>query len=370
MIVPFNDLVSLNKAHKDSFHYVLSTLIDSGEFISGSYVHKFEQLFSDFHNAKHCIGVGNGGDALELIFDAYIKCGKLTIGDKILVPANTFIASIFSILNLGLVPVLCDPDPLTFNLSIERIKVTFQNNDKVKAILSVNMYGRPCNIPKIREFCDEKNILFFEDCAQSHGASFNDTLVGSISDASAFSFYPGKNLGALGDAGCVLTNNTEIANIINSVKNYGSAEKYVHNYVGRNSRLDNLQAGFLIEKLKFIKDDIEKRNIIANQYYDGIINPLVTLPKREFNILHVYHLFVVLVNKRDKFQEYLKSNGIDTIIHYPIHPSKQLSLKKIDTTDLSVSEKICNTVISLPIYPTMSLASVDFVVDIINKYKE
>jgi dTDP-4-amino-4,6-dideoxygalactose transaminase len=371
-MINFLDLKDINLRQKEDFLKAFEKVLNSGWFILGESEKKFETEFANFCGVKNCIGVANGLDALILIFEGYKELGIMNKGDEVIVPSNTYIATILAISRAGLTPVLVEPAIDTFlideNLIEEKI------NAKTKAILPVHLYGRLCNMTAINSIGKKYNLKVIEDCAQSHGAKFNNIMCGNLADAAGFSFYPAKNLGALGDGGAVTTDDDELAEIIRALANYGSHRKYENGYKGFNSRLDEIQAAFLSIKLKNLDSDNSARREIAQYYLNHIKNDLITLPySKRTNIedLHsnVWHVFAVRVEEREKFQKYLAENGIQTVIHYPIPPHKQKAYSEWSNDSYPISEKIHEQIISLPIGPVMKPKDVETVCNVINCYK-
>ena len=365
-MIPFLDLKKVNAPYEITFQEKLKSVLDSSWYILGKEVTTFEVNFADYCGTKHCIGVGNGFDALVLIFKGYIQLGKLQKGDEVIVSANTYIASILAILEADLIPVLVEPKLETYNINPDLIseKITF----KTKAILVVHLYGQLAEMDKINEIAIQNNLIVLEDAAQAHGAVSDSRKAGNLSNAAAFSFYPGKNLGALGDGGAVTTNDAELAQIIQSIRNYGSEKKYYTDYIGMNSRLDELQAAFLNVKLPHLDAVNNARKAIANRYLVGIKNDKIILPFWDLSDNHVFHLFVIRTENREELQQYLLKNGIQTMIHYPIPPHKQKAFSNWNDLTFSVTEKIHDEVLSLPMSPIMKDDEVSFVISIINKY--
>lgn len=365
-MIKFLDLQKINAVYQESFQEKLKLVLDKGWFILGDEVQSFESNFASYCGTKYCIGVGNGLDALVLIFKGYIQLGKLQKGDEVIVPANTYIASILAILQADLIPVLVEPRLETYNINPDLIadKIT----TKTKAILAVHLYGQLAEMEKINAIAKEHNVLVIEDAAQSHGAASNHLKAGNLSDAAAFSFYPGKNLGALGDAGAITTNDDSLANVLYSLRNYGSEKKYHNEFIGTNSRLDELQAAFLNVKLPHLDSDNEKRRTIAKRYLSEIRNDKIILPTWDLSDNHVFHLFVIRTNNREQFQNYLSENEIETMIHYPIPPHKQKAFATWNSLSFPITEQIHNEVLSLPISPIMTTEEVDFVIETINNY--
>ncbi len=366
MKVPFLSLKEITDKNLDEIKEAMNRVIDSGWYLQGNENKKFEEDYSKYIGTKHCIGVANGLDALILIFRAYIELGLMKPGDEVIVPANTYIASILAISENGLVPILVEPDIETLEINPEKIEEAITS--RTKAILIVHLYGLCAYTEKIGELCKKYNLRLVEDNAQAHGCRFNDQRTGSIGDG-AHSFYPGKNLGALGDAGAVTTNDDDLAIEVRSLANYGSSKKYVFKYKGRNSRLDETNAAVLDVKLKYLDEDNEKRKAVAKQYIEKITNPLVRLPKYPKANENVFHVFPVLVEDRDEFQKYLADNEIQTIIHYPIPPHKQEAYKEWNNRSYPITEKIHEQELSLPISPTLKQEQVDYVIEVINNWR-
>ena len=373
-MIKFLDLQKINLAYQDQFQDKMKLILDKGWFILGEEIKTFETNFANYCGTKYCIGVGNGLDALVLIFKAYIQLGKLQKGDEVIVPANTYIASILAIIQADLVPVLVEPRLETYNINPDLIndKIT----TKTKAILAVHLYGQLAEMNAINNIAIQNNLIVVEDAAQAHGAvSIIPSTVeglfkkaGNLSHSVAFSFYPGKNLGALGDAGAITTNDDALAKVISTLRNYGSEKKYHNEYIGINSRLDELQAAFLNVKLPYLDADNIKRRSIAKRYLSEIKNNKINLPYWDLSNNHVFHLFVVRTKNRVALQEYLIQNEIETMIHYPIPPHQQKALAHWNSLSFSITEKIHNEVLSLPISPVMTAQDVNFIIEIINKY--
>ncbi|MCX3264081.1 DegT/DnrJ/EryC1/StrS family aminotransferase [Pedobacter agri] len=366
-MIKFLDLLSINQTYRKDLIIAFERVIDSGWYIMGKELATFEKDFAVYCQVKHAIGVANGLDALILIIRAYKELGIFKEGDEIIVPANTYIASILAISANNLVPVLVEPDIKTYNLDPSLIE---QNvTERTVAILPVHLYGQLCNMDEILAIANKHNLKVIEDCAQSHGAK--DTtgkVAGSFGNASGFSFYPGKNLGALGDAGAITTNDDELAETLKALLNYGSHEKYKNLFKGVNSRLDELQAAFLSVKLQRLDYDTEIKRKIVNRYLAEIKNPKIKLPEIAHQESHVWHLFVIRTENRQHLQNYLKDNDIQTVIHYPIPPHKQEAYKEFAHLSLPISEKIHEQVISLPLSSVLTNEEVDHIIDILNKY--
>lgn len=368
MGVDFLNLKAVNNRFHKELKEACARVIDSGWYISGKELEAFEYNFAEYCGVKNAIGVANGLDALILTLRAWKEMGLLSEGDEVIVPANTYIASVLAITENKLKPLFVEPCPITFNLQADSIAKHITK--KTKAILAVHLYGQICEMDKIIQIAKENNLLVLEDSAQAHGASINNIKAGAWGNASGFSFYPGKNLGALGDAGMITSNDDEFSKVVRSIANYGSAKKYVNEYKGVNSRLDEIQAAMLNVKLKYLSYDIELRRTIAKEYRAGINNELIVNPKVMNEDSHVWHLYVIKTNVREKLMNFLSSHGIQTLIHYPIPPHKQLAYKEYNTLDLRLTETIHNQVLSLPIDPTMNAESIEKVINCINEFKE
>jgi len=366
-MIKFQDLHKINARFEDEFKERFQHFLNSGHYILGNEVSTFENNYAKYCGTKYCVGVSNGLDALILIFKGYIELGLLKKGDEVLVPANTYIASIQSVILAGLTPVFIEPNEDTLNISVLEIEKYI--TPKVKAVLAVHLYGQLADMETIQHIATTHELIVVEDAAQAHGAiSSNELKAGNLSDAAAFSFYPSKNLGALGDAGAITTANEPLANIIRELRNYGSSEKYVNNLLGFNNRLDEVQAMFLNIKLKLLDADNQKRRVIANQYLSEINNDKIKLPYYNQSKNHVFHQFVILVPLRDEFINYLKSHQVETLIHYPIAPHKQKALSDFETLKLPVTEYIHETIVSLPISPVMSEDEVRQIIHLVNSF--
>lgn len=370
-MIPFLSLKDVTALHGAEINEAVTRVVNSGWYLQGKENEKFESNYSKFIGTKYTIGCANGLDALIWIFRAYIEMGVMQPGDEVIVPANTYIATILAITENGLKPVLVEPKLNTLEIDDDLIEAAI--TPKTKAVAIVHLYGRNAYTDKIGALCKKYNLKLVEDNAQAHGCKHTDGRVtGSIGDAAGHSFYPGKCLGALGDGGAVTTNDEELAKAIRALANYGSQKKYVFKYTGRNSRLDEIQAAVLDVKLKYLNEDNAHRQQMAKLYYEGIKNPLISLPDRLDDAQNVYHLFPIFCERRDELQAYLKENAVGTVIHYPIPPFKQECYSKEgwNTPQLSlpITEKIHDTELSLPIGPTISIEEVLKVVDIINYF--
>ena len=365
-MIKFLDLQKINAQYKQDLKDVACRVIDSGWYLMGKELETFEKSYANLCNVKFALGVANGLDALRLIFKAYMQIGVLKKGDEVIVPANTYIASVLAITDNDLIPVFVEPNLETYNLDSNKIEAAV--TDKTKAILTVHLYGQNSIDDEMLEICSRHDLKLIEDAAQSHGAKWNDKISGGIGDAAGHSFYPGKNLGALGDAGAVTTNDKDLARTISALRNYGSEKKYENIYKGLNSRLDEIQAAFLSVKLKYIQKDIEARRKVANYYLENIKNPAFILPNDNNKEGHVWHLFVIRSSNREKLQNYLLEKGVQTLIHYPIPPHKQLAYKEMRHLSFPCAEKIHKEVLSLPLSPVMIKNDMDRVIKILNEY--
>jgi dTDP-4-amino-4,6-dideoxygalactose transaminase len=366
-MIKFLDLKPINDSFEPELSQSIKRVLNSGWYLLGNEVLNFEQEYAIYTETKYCVGVGNGLDALRLILKAYIEMGVMQEGDEIIVPANTYIASILAITDNRLVPVLVEPDINTYN--IDPFKIEEKITERTKGIMLVHLYGQNAMQPKIQQLVDKYNLKLIEDNAQASGAFYAENRTGSLGDAAAHSFYPGKNLGALGDGGAVTTNDEKLAKVIRAIANYGSNKKYVNDYQGLNSRLDEIQAAILRVKLKRLDDDNRKRQEIAKYYLENITNPEILLPKvSDYGNDHVWHLFVIRHKQRNKLQEYLLENEIQTLIHYPIPPHKQNAYEEWNDLSFPITEKIHNEVLSLPISPIMINDDFRRIVEIINLF--
>jgi len=371
-MIKFLDLQKINAQYADELKQAAAEVIDSGWFLLGERVKKFEQEYSEYTGAKHTIACANGLDALRLIIKAYIELGIMQEGDEVIVPANTYIASVLAITDNRLKPILVEPDIQTYNLDISLIEQHI--TPKTKAIMVVHLYGRTCWSERIEAIAKKYNLKIIEDNAQASGACyfFENGIkkrTGALGDAAGNSFYPGKNLGALGDSGAVTTNDDELAAVVRTIANYGSAEKYVNKYQGLNSRMDEIQAAFLSIKLKYLDTENEIRRGIANYYLENIKNKQITLPIVGMHKdSHVQHLFIIRTKERDKLQAYLADNDIQTLIHYPTPPHKQQCYKEWNNQLYPITEQIHNEVLSLPISQVMMKEETEKIICIVNKY--
>lgn len=366
-MIKFLDLQKINLAYQQEIENRLLITFRSGWYLLGNEVKQFEENLKNYIGCNHAVGVANGLDALRLILRAYIEIGVMQKGDEIIVPANTYIASILAISDNGLVPVLVEPDISTYNTDVSKIeeKIT----PKTKGIMIVHLYGRVVFSEELKKLAKKYNLKIVEDNAQSIGAEWNGIKTGNLGDAAGFSFYPGKNLGALGDGGAVTCNDDELAKAVRAIANYGSNQKYVNIYKGLNSRLDEIQAAVLDVKLQYIDRDNKRRREIAKQYIAEINNPKIILPEYPTDENeHVWHIFVVRTAERDNLQQYLAENNVQTLIHYPIPPHKQEAYKEWNNLSFPVTEQIHSEVLSLPISPVMNLKEVKVVIELMNKF--
>jgi dTDP-4-amino-4,6-dideoxygalactose transaminase len=365
-MIEFLNLKKINAQYQQELEAAANKVISSGWYILGNELKEFEKQFADYCGVKHCLGVANGLDALILILRAYKELGMMKNGDEVLVPANTYIASVLAISANDLIPVLVEPDPQTYNLDPGEIEKKITS--RTKAIIAVHLYGQVTEMKALKAIAEKYDLKLIEDAAQAHGAVYENKKTGSIGDAAGFSFYPGKNLGALGDAGAITTNNDQLADVLKALRNYGSHVKYENLYSGLNSRLDEMQAALLNVKLKYINSENARRRMIAERYLHEIKNPLVHLPVVKDMNAHVWHLFVVRVKDRSHFQDHLQKNNIQTLIHYPIPPHKQEVYKEWNTLSYPVTELIHREVLSIPMSPVLTEEEVTQIINTINLY--
>ena len=366
MNVPFLDLKAINKDCREQLIRAMTDVLDSGWYIQGQKLTEFEKKFAEYCGSKFCLGVANGLDALTLTLRAWKTMGKLKSGDEVIVPANTYIASILAITENDLVPILVEPNDETFNLCPENVKRSITLRTRV--LLPVHLYGQLADMPQLMEIASEHDLLVLEDSAQSHGAQIDGRKSGSWGDASGFSFYPGKNLGALGDAGAITTSDPELYEVLKALRNYGSHEKYKNIYQGVNSRLDEIQSAILSVKLGFLDDHITHRQKIANIYLDNVKNDTIRLPLVVSPEQHAWHLFVIRSSHRKELQQFLMDNGIQTLIHYPVPPHKQNAYPDLNNLKLPVTEKIHEQVLSLPMGPTLSVEEAIYITRVCNRF--
>lgn len=362
-MIPFLDLKRVNDIHQDALRVATDRVLQSGWYVLGQEVSTFEQAFGHYCGTRHCIGVANGLDALTLV----LKAWELAPGSEVIVPSNAYVASVLSVTQAGLVPVFVEPDPRTCLLDPARIEAALSSRTKV--ILPVHLYGRCCDMTPINAVAQQHGLRVLEDAAQAHGAAYGDRRAGNLGDAAGWSFYPSKNLGALGDAGAVTTNNDALADRLRALRNYGSAKKYVNEYVGHNSRLDELQAAILSAKLPRLDAENDRRRALARLYLSGITNPDIGLPPSDQIGQDVWHLFVVRHPRRDELREHLRQQGIATEVHYPIPPHHQRAYTQFAHLSLPISEQLHREVVSLPLNPTLTNEDAAHIIDAINQYK-
>lgn len=362
MEIAYSNFRKMHEPLKQDFLNCYNEVFDSQWFIGGNTLHRFEKEFADFCGAEYCVGMGNGLDALQLMLRA-CNIGK---GDEVIIPSNTFIATALAVSYVGAVPVMVEPTLHDLEINPDLIEAAITPN--TKGIIAVHLYGRMCNMTRIKEIADKHNLYLFEDCAQAHGAKHAGKMAGTFGDVGAYSFYPGKNLGAFGDAGAVITNNEELAEKMRAIGNYGSYRKYQHDLMGVNSRLDDLQAGFLSVKLKHLDEWTVERVRIAKLFYSGIHNSKIRLP--EYTEENVYHIFPIFCNERDQLQAFMSEKGIQCLIHYPIaiHLQKAYSGMKKHVGDYPIAEEICATELSIPLYPGLSEEEIQYIIDCLNAF--
>ncbi|EPF69381.1 DegT/DnrJ/EryC1/StrS family aminotransferase [Acinetobacter rudis] len=370
-MIPFLDLKNINQQYRAELIEACTQVIDSGWYIGGKYLEQFEQNFAAYCGSQYAIGVANGLDALILTLRAWKELGKLQSGDEVLVPSNTYIASILAISANDLTPILVEPDPQGFNLDPQKIEAAI--TAKTKVILPVHLYGQLAQMPEIMTIAKKHKLLVLEDAAQAHGAQIQGLKAGVWGDAAGFSFYPGKNLGALGDAGAITTNDAELAMMLRALRNYGSHEKYKNLVQGVNSRLDEIQAAMLDVKLKYLDVEITQRRAIANVYLTQIENSLIQLPLQNIDALtykqHVWHLFVIQTPHRQALQQYLEAHGVQTLIHYPIPPHQQQAYREWNHLSFPISEQLHSQVLSLPLGPTLSIEDAEKIAQLCNAFR-
>lgn len=366
-MIKFLDVHKMNLRVKEDLTAAFTNVMDSGTYIMGEQLERFEQEFAAYCGTTYCVGVGTGLDALSLIFRAYIELGNLKEGDEVMVPSNTFIASVMAISNCNLKPILIEPDLNSFTIDIHNIEAAI--TAKTRAIMPVHLYGYVCDMEAISEIAKKHGLLVIEDAAQAHGAHYNNKRAGALADAAGFSFYPAKNMGALGDGGAVLTENKELEKCIKALRNYGSELKYRHAYISINSRLDELQAALLRIKLKRLDDDNGKRRTIAKQYLKNIDNNEIIVPSWDFSERHVFHLFVIRCKSRNKLKAYMDKQGIQTAIHYPIPIHRQEAYKHLNHLSLPIAEQISKEVLSLPMSPVLKEEEITYICQKLNAYE-
>ena len=369
--IPYLPLKELNARHATEMKEAMAEVVDSGWYLRGEQTRRFEQEYAQYIGTRYCVGCGNGLDALTLIFRAYKELGILHEGDEVIVPANTYIASILAITENNLTPILVEPRIDTFQIDDSLIEQHITK--KTKAILLVHLYGYCAYTEKIAKLCNNYHLLLIEDNAQAHGCNYQLSIInyqfkktGSLGNVAGHSYYPGKNLGALGDGGAVTTDDEQLAEVVRALGNYGSSKKYHFDYLGKNSRLDELQAALLRVKLKYLDQDNERRQQIALRYIREISNPLLRLPSEEYTKNSVHHIFPVLCEQRDRLQEYLREHGVETIIHYPIPPHQQPCYAAWNTLQLPVTEQIHQQELSIPLHPLLTEEEITYIIDLLN----
>lgn len=365
-MIKFLDLQKITAQYSQEIHEAVDRVVDSGWYLQGNENDRFELSYSQYIGTKYTIGCANGLDALIWIYRAYIEMGIMHAGDEVIVPANTYIASILAISENGLKPILVEPNLDTYQIDDTKIEQVI--TDRTKSILIVHLYGQCAYTERIGELCKKYHLKLVEDNAQAHGCLYNGQKTGSLGDAAGHSFYPGKNLGALGDAGAVTTNDKELAGIVRAVANYGSTKKYVFTYIGRNSRLDEIQAAVLGVKLQYLDKDVKRRQEVARYYIDHINHPEIITPIVNDWEAHAFHIFPIRCRRRDELQQYLAEKGIQTIIHYPIPPHKQACYKEWELLSLPLTEQIHAEELSLPMSPVITVKEIEEVVAAINKF--
>lgn len=363
-MIAYLPLHKINDLHNEELRAAVNRVLDSGWYLNADATRQFETHYADYIGTRHCVGCGNGLDALKLILLAYMEMGVMQEADEVIVPANTYIASILAITACGLTPVLVEPDINTLQIDDARIERAITS--RTKAVMIVHLYGRCAYTQKIADICKKFNLKLIEDNAQAHGCTFEGQKTGSLGDAAAHSFYPGKNLGALGDAGAITTNDEELASLARALGNYGSSKKYVHDYKGCNSRIDEIQAAVLDVKLLYLDDENNRRKEIASLYINKVQNPLIHLPLSERD--SVWHIFPVFCERRDELQQYLRENGVETQIHYPIPPHKQQCFKEWNQQSFPITEQIHSQELSIPCHQAMTKEEVDMIIDLLNSF--
>lgn len=363
-MIAYLPLHKINDLHNEELRAAVNRVLDSGWYLNADATRQFEIHYAEYIGTPHCVGCGNGLDALKLILLAYMEMGVMQEGDEVIVPANTYIASILAITACGLTPVLVEPDINT--LQIDDARIERDITSRTKAVMIVHLYGRCAYTQKIADICKKFNLKLIEDNAQAHGCTFEGQKTGSLGDAAAHSFYPGKNLGALGDAGAITTNDEELASLARALGNYGSSKKYVHDYKGCNSRIDEIQAAVLDVKLLYLDDENNRRKEIASLYINKVQNPLIHLPLSERD--SVWHIFPVFCERRDELQQYLRENGVETQIHYPIPPHKQQCFKEWNQQSFPITDQIHSLELSIPCHQAMTKEEVDMIIDLLNGF--
>lgn len=365
-MISFLDLKKVNEKYQSEIEQAVLGVARSGWYILGEEVKQFEISFAGHCQVDHCVGIGNGLEAIKLILCAYKELGVMSDGDEVIVPANTYIATILAITESGLTPILVEPDIRTYN--IDPTKIEEKIASKTKAILPVHLYGLCCPMNEINQIAERHNLKVIADAAQAHGAIYKGSPVGTLCDATAFSFYPTKNLGALGDAGAITTNDIQLAEVVRALANYGTEAKYVNKYKGFNSRLDEMQAAVLSVKLKYLKEDTKYRQDMAIKYLNEIVSEQVTLPLVDTITEHAFHMFVIRSQRRDELQGYLLKQGVETQVHYPLPPHKQQAYKEWNNLSLPITERIHKEVLSLPLNTALTISEITEIIGCVNKF--
>ena len=365
-MIPFLDIKAINARFEAEFKAMFNNVLDTGYYILGSHLETFEKEYAVYCGVRYCLGVGNGLEALSLILKGYIALGKLKKGDEVLVPSNTFIASLLAIHDAGLVPVLIAPSPNTYNCDVTTLANAITS--KTKAIMQVHLYGQLASMSQIIDLAKKHEILLIEDAAQAHGAVQNGIKAGAFGDAAGFSFYPSKNLGALGDAGAITTNDESLYEVVKKIRSYGASKKYYHEVIGQNSRMDEIQAAMLSIKLKRLDEDNDKRRIVASYYNTHINSNKIIKPVVTHEEGHVYYAYVIRCKSRDALQEYLKDHGVGTLIHYPVQLSDQKALQEMKLESFPVDHELTSEILSLPISPVQTQEQTATIVELINKF--
>ena len=363
-MIAYLPLIKINNLHDEELRAAVNRVLDSGWYLKGEATRQFEAHYAEYIGTRRCVGCGNGLDALKLILRAYMEMGVMKERDEVIVPANTYIASILAIMACGLTPVLVEPDINT--LQIDDTKIEAAITERTRAIMIVHLYGRCAYTQKIAAICKKYNLKLIEDNAQAHGCTFEGQKTGSLGDAAAHSFYPGKNLGALGDAGAITTNDEELTSLVRALGNYGSTKKYVHDYQGCNSRIDELQAAMLDVKLRYLDTENNRRKEIASLYINKVKNPLIHMPQSDRDC--VWHIFSILCERRDHLQQYLSENGVETQIHYPIAPHQQKCYREWEHLSLPITEQIHQQELSIPCHQTMTDEDVNRIINLLNAF--
>ena len=364
--IPYLDLKGITAQHGEEIQRAVAKVVGSGWYLQGESVGRFEENYAKYIGTKYCVGVGNGLDALILTLRAYMELGHIEAGDEVIVPANTFIATVLAITENGLTPVFVDVDAVTLEMSTASIEKAV--TEKTKALMMVHLYGRCVYRETIAEMCREKGILIIEDNAQAHGCIYNGRRTGSLGNVGCHSFYPGKNLGALGDGGAVTTDDADVAQTIRTIANYGFAEKYVANQTGKNSRLDEIQAAVLDVKLRYLDDDNRRRKELAHIYYNNIEQGVVRMPQMMNDESNVYHIFPIFTERREELQAFLNERGIQTLIHYPIPPHKQRCYAEWNSVSMPVAERLAKEELSLPLNQSMTDEEATYIAETINTF--